>query len=160
MKTLALPRPTVTLALVLLACYTRVVLASETDFPVTLVAGNWVEGEVSSQPALAGKAALVAPFGVDFDVHGNMYIVELSGGRVYQLAAGGQLQTISGQANVTGYEGDAGPARRATFNGMHNVAVSRQGQVFIADSWNHCVRQIDLATGEIHTMAGTGQAGV
>jgi sugar lactone lactonase YvrE len=101
---------------------------------------------------------LDSPFGVDFDAAGNMYIVELSGGRVHKLDATGKLQTIAGDGSK-GYAGDDGPARQATFNGMHNVAVTRGGDVYISDSWNHCIRKIDGKSGIITTIAGTGQAG-
>jgi streptogramin lyase len=42
---------------------------------------------------------------------------------------------------------------------MHNCAVSPDGDLYIADSWNHCVRKVDSATGVISTIAGTGQKG-
>lgn len=42
---------------------------------------------------------------------------------------------------------------------MHNCAVTPNGDLYIADSWNHCVRKVDAATGVISTIAGTGQKG-
>ena len=104
----------------------------------------------------AGK--LDSPFGVDFDKQGNMYIVELSGGRVHKLDSAGNFSTIAGDGRK-GYSGDNGPAKDATFNGMHNVAVTPGGDLYIADSWNHCVRKIDGKTGIITTIAGTGKSG-
>ncbi|MCP4171125.1 MAG: hypothetical protein GY758_10180 [Fuerstiella sp.] len=98
------------------------------------------------------------PFGVDFDKQGNMYIVELTGGRVHKLDAAGQFTTIAGDGSE-GYTGDGGPAKDATFNGMHNVAVTPAGDLYIADSWNHCIRRIDGETGIISTIAGTGKPG-
>ena len=101
---------------------------------------------------------LNSPFGVDFDAEGNMYIVELSGGRVHKRDTSGALTTIAGDGSK-GYSGDGGPAEKATFNGMHNVAVTPEGDLYISDSWNHCVRRIDHKTGLITTIAGTGQPG-
>jgi sugar lactone lactonase YvrE len=101
---------------------------------------------------------LVSPFGVDFDQQGNMYIIELSGGRVHKLDVTGKLTTIAGDGSKS-YTGDGGPAKDATFNGMHNVAVTPAGDLYIADSWNHCVRKIDGKTGIITTIAGTGKPG-
>jgi DNA-binding beta-propeller fold protein YncE len=101
---------------------------------------------------------LHAPFGVDLDAAGNLFIVELEGGRVHRLSAEGNLTTIAGGGRQ-GYSGDGGPARQAAFNGMHNVAVTPRGDLYIADSWNHCIRKIDAATGVITTFAGTGQSG-
>ncbi|MEO2013323.1 MAG: hypothetical protein ABGZ53_03030 [Fuerstiella sp.] len=101
---------------------------------------------------------LDSPFGVDFDKQGNMYIVELSGGRVHKFDTAGRFTTIAGDGSK-GYTGDDGPAKDATFNGMHNVAVAPAGDLYIADSWNHCIRKIDGNTGIITTIAGTGKPG-
>ena len=101
---------------------------------------------------------LKSPFGVDFDKQDNMYIVELSGGRVYKRDTSGILTTIAGDGSKS-YSGDNGPAKHATFNGMHNIAATHDGDLYISDSWNHCVRRIDGKTGIITTIAGTGKPG-
>ena len=101
---------------------------------------------------------LSSPFGVDFDAAGNMYMVELDGGRVHKMDTAGVFSTIAGDGSKN-YTGDGGPAAKATFNGMHNIAVTPAGDLYIADSWNHCVRKIDAKTGTISTIAGTGKAG-
>lgn len=98
------------------------------------------------------------PFGIDFDSDGNMYIVELGGGRVHQLDQAGRLTRIAGDGSKS-YTGDGGPAKQATFDGMHNCAVTRDNALLIADSWNHCIRRIDLSSKTIDTIAGTGQPG-
>jgi sugar lactone lactonase YvrE len=87
-----------------------------------------------------------------------MWIVELEGGRVHRRTPGGDLTLVAGDGSQ-GYAGDGQPAAAATFNGMHNVAVTADGDVYIADSWNNCVRLIDQETGVISTVAGTGEAG-
>jgi sugar lactone lactonase YvrE len=101
---------------------------------------------------------LKSPFGLDFDSAGNLYVVELTGGRVHRLDTEGNLTQISGDGSKS-YKGDGGPAIDATFNGMHNCAVTKEDQLLIADSWNHCVREIDLASGKIETIIGTGEEG-
>jgi len=101
---------------------------------------------------------LNSPFGVDFDSAGNMYMVELAGGRVHKMDTAGVFSTIAGDGSKS-YTGDGGPAAKATFNGMHNIAVTPAGDLYIADSWNHCVRKIDAKTGIITTIAGTGKPG-
>ena len=101
---------------------------------------------------------LNTPFGIDFDAAGNMYMVELDGGRVHKLDTEDKFTTVAGDGSKT-YQGDGGPAAKATFNGMHNIAVTPAGDLYIADSWNHCVRKIDAKTGNISTVAGTGKPG-
>ena len=123
---------------------------------VTVVVGSLSPDEGGD--ASAARSPLVAPFGVDFDRAGNMVIVELAGSRVHRLAKNGRLTTIAGDGSMA-YGGDGGPAAKATFNGMHNVAITPSDEILIADSWNHCVRKIDAQSGLITTIAGTGAAG-
>ena len=117
-----------------------------------------VIGESLKNKTLIEAGKLDSPFGVAFDSKNNMYIVELSGGRVHRRDSTGTLSIIAGDGSK-GYSGDTGPAREATFNGMHNVAATAEGDLYIADSWNHCVRKLDTKTGVINTIAGTGEAG-
>ncbi len=137
-----------TLALVL-ACSDR----ARAD-KVVLVAGEGDGG--SGSPAAAAK--LVAPFGVDFDKSGNMYIVELTGGRAHKVDDKGMLTTIAGTGEK-GSRGDGGPALKAEFNGMHSLAVAPDGTVFLADTWNNRVRRYDPKTGVVTGFAGTGEKG-
>jgi len=121
---------------------------------VELVVGSWLPSE--GGPELA-KSPLDFPFGVDFDEDGDMLIVELDGGRVHRLDNEGNLETIAGDG-TKGYSGDGGPAKKATFNGMHNVAMTPEGDAYISDAFNHVVRKLDR-NGKISTFAGTGKAG-
>lgn len=123
---------------------------------VEFVVGGYMQSEGGSWDA--ERSPLKNPFGVDFDSKGNMYVVELGGGRVHRIDASGSLSRIAGDGSKS-YTGDGGPAIDATFNGMHNGAVTSDDQLLIADSWNHCVRSIELANGEIDTIIGTGKEG-
>jgi sugar lactone lactonase YvrE len=101
---------------------------------------------------------LKAPFGVDFNAHGEMWIVELDGGRVHKLDAASRLHHAGGDGSK-GFTGDSGALSGATFNGMHNCAVTPNGDLYIADSGNNCIRKVDARSGKISTVAGTGQSG-
>ena len=120
---------------------------------IVLVAGG---GELLEGSATAVK--LSAPFGVDFDAAGNMFLVEMTGERVRKVDTKGALTTFGG----TGKKGDSGDgeaALKAQFNGMHNLAVAPNGDVFVADTWNNRVRKIDARSRLVTTMAGTGKKG-
>ena len=119
----------------------------------SVVIGQTLKDKSSPDPEI-----LHSPFGLAFDSHDNMYIVELSGGRVHKRSQNGMLTRIAGDGSE-GYSGDNGPAAAATFNGMHNVAATKDGDLYIADSWNNCVRKISAETGVITTVAGNGTAG-
>ncbi len=120
---------------------------------VTLLLGETIDGQMPEV-----SAPLKSPFGVDFDHDENMFIVELKGGRIHRLSDKGQFQTVAGNGEQ-GYAGDGRPSREAVFNGMHNIAVAANGDVYISDSWNHCIRRIERSTGITTTIAGTGEPG-
>ena len=139
-------------------CLTLMVASFATPLQAQRTRSRVVIGKSLSEDKNPGPGQLNSPFGVDFDAKGNMYIVELAGGRVHRLDTSGEFTTLAGDGSKS-YRGDGGPAAKATFNGMHNVAVTPQADVYIADSWNHCIRKIDHQTGMIHTIAGTGEPG-
>lgn len=120
---------------------------------LVLVAGG---GDLENGPAVQVK--LNGPFGVDSDSSGNMFIVELNGHTVRKMDRQGIVTTIGGNG-VAGAAGDRGPAREAQFNGIHNLAIARNGDIYLADTWNNKVRKIEAKTGLAATVAGTGQKG-
>lgn len=53
---------------------------------------------------------------------------------------------------------DDGAANSATFAAPQGMALSAEGRIlYVADTGNHAVRSIDLATGDVRTIAGTGK---
>ncbi len=67
----------------------------------------------------------------------------------------GTLVTIAGTGEP-GHAGDGGPATAARLNEPKSLALDGNGGLYIADSENHCVRRVDLGTGVISTVAGSG----
>jgi sugar lactone lactonase YvrE len=121
---------------------------------VVVVAGG---GDESTGPAT--RCRLHAPFGIDFDQSGNMFIVEMAGGeRVLKVDRRGMLTAIAGTGEK-GDSGDGGPAVQSRFNGMHSLAVGPGDDLFLADTWNNRVRRIDAKTGKVFPFAGTGKRG-
>jgi sugar lactone lactonase YvrE len=123
---------------------------------VEFIVGGYMQSERGNWDPQ--ESPLTSPFGIDFDSKGTMYVVELSGGRIHRVDSDGDLARIAGDGSKS-YTGDGGPAIDATFNGMHNCAITSDDQLLVADSWNHCVRRIDLASGKIDTIIGTGSEG-
>ncbi|MEI7688069.1 MAG: hypothetical protein WCL32_23930 [Planctomycetota bacterium] len=114
--------------------------------------------------ASAGKVVLVTAdtvqsFAVDFDTGGNIYFVEMNGGeRLKRVEADGKVTVLAGTGKK-GFSGDGGDALKAEFNGMHNLAVAPDGTIYLADTFNNCIRKYDPATKKIETFAGTGKKG-
>jgi len=122
---------------------------------IVLVAGGG--SAMSGVPAT--ECRLNQPFGVDFDPSGNLFIAEMEKGqRVLKVDSRGILHVIAGNGQK-GDAGDGGPAAQATFNGMHNLAIAPNGDIYLADTWNYRVRKIDGKTAQISTLAGTGKKG-
>jgi sugar lactone lactonase YvrE len=69
-----------------------------------------------------------------------------------------KIQSIVGTGEA-GYSGDGGPAVRATQREPFMCAFDRQGNLYVAEAKNHCVRKVDKATGVITTVAGNGSPG-
>jgi DNA-binding beta-propeller fold protein YncE len=103
-------------------------------------------------------AQLFEPFGVVFDKQGNWYICEYKGHRITKVDREGKISSFAGTEKVA-YSGDGGPANQASFNQPHGIVITKDQQMYVADTRNHCVRKIDLKTNRISTIAGTGQPG-
>ena len=144
-------RTSVLLLIALLVCPV-VAMAGEAE----VVVGGLLRAEGGTWSPDAGP--LASPFGVDFAPNGDMWIVELEGGRVHRMELGGNVRHVGGDGSKS-YRGDGGPLMQATFNGMHNCVTTKNGDLYIADSWNHCIRKVAADAGIITTVAGTGEKG-
>ena len=117
---------------------------------IVLVAG----GGTIEKDAPATQCALHEPFCTEFTPSGEMIIAEMEhGNRVLKVGKDGVLHVLAG-TGAKGAAGDGGPAATATFNGIHNFVVRRDGDLLLADSFNSRLRQIDAKTGIITTLAG------
>src|SRR6202142_4072942 len=129
-----------------------------TDGKIATVAGTGVAG-YSGNPGQALSAQLRNPRGVALDSAGNIYIADTNNNRVRKVTvATGIIAPLAGTAFV-GYSGDGGPAVDAPLTRPSGVAVDAAGNVYIADTKDHAIRKVTLATGLISTVAGTGVAG-
>ncbi len=128
----------------------HVSLAAET---VALYAGGNTPGAQRAVDAKLGE-----PFGIAFDRNNHATICDMTGQLVYRVDPQGAISTLAGNGKV-GSAGDNGPATDAQFNAMHSLCVLPSGDVLLADTWNNRVRRIDLKTGRIRTIIGTGEKG-
>ena len=98
--------------------------------------------------------AHLSPAGVTVDGSGNLYIA--GNNRIRKVdAATGIITTVAGDGSY-GFGGDGGPAVRAHLN-PGGVTVDGSGNIYIADTWNNCIRKVDVSTGIITTVASTGR---
>ena len=103
----------------------------------------------------ATSAELYNPYGIAVDSKGNVYLTDYVED-VVRKVSGGVITTIAGIGGLQGYSGDGGAATSALLYGPTSLAVDPAGNVFIADTNNCRVREINVATNVINTVAGTG----
>ena len=99
------------------------------------------------------------PRAIDLDPKGNLYLVLREGNAVYKVdTKAGKFIHIAGTGEK-GNTGDGGPAVKAKLNGPKGIAWSPDDSAIIADTENHTIRRIDLKSGVITTIMGTGERG-
>jgi hypothetical protein len=123
---------------------------------ITTVAGTGVAGfGGDSGPARAAR--LNVPQRIALDGTGGIFIADTENNRIRRVTPQGTITTVAG-TGVEGFGGDGGPARQARLRLPRGIAVGG-AIIYIADTGNHRVRQVNQATGIITTVAGTGVAG-
>jgi DNA-binding beta-propeller fold protein YncE len=111
---------------------------------------NW---EIGSNPEPSGGLAWK---------DGILYIADTFNERIRVVDLTAEVPTIDTLAGTgeTGNSGDGGPASEATFNKPRDLEIGPDGALYIADTDNNVIRAIDLDTGEIRRVAGTGEIGL
>ncbi len=108
---------------------------------------------------LAVSARLSTPFGIDVDEAGNLYIADSNNHRIRRVdVATGIISTVVG-TGARGSSGDGGRATSATIDTPMGVRVAPNGDIVVADRGGRRIRRVDIATGIISTVAGTGALG-
>jgi streptogramin lyase len=104
-------------------------------------------------------AALYGPRAMDFDRAGNLWVALREGNAIYKLdLQTGTLQHVAGTGR-SGFTGNGGPAKSATLSGPKGLSVGPDGNVYLADTESHSVRWINVRTGTLDLIAGTGSRG-
>jgi sugar lactone lactonase YvrE len=120
--------------------------------------GGTGERQPTPDGAPVKSAALNGPRTIAVNRDGDLYLALREGNAIYRIsAATATIHHVAGTGEQ-GYSGDGGPARAARLAGPKGLAYGR-GRLYLADTENHVVRRIELETGIITTVLGTGQRG-
>ena len=137
----------------------RVRRVNMADGTISTLSGTGEREQTPDSAPLAGTH-LRGPRSLDTDSDGNAYLVLREGNAVFKLDLRAQtLQRIAGTGE-SGYTGDGSAAIDCTFNGPKGIAYSAEDHsLYIVDTENHVIRRMDLASGIISTVLGTGAVG-
>jgi sugar lactone lactonase YvrE len=125
---------------------------------VITVAGNGDHGYRDGTGGANGTAEFDNPTGVAVDAQGNVFVADWMNNRIRKIDPLGNVTTLAGNG-LEGYaDGTGGANGTAEFKSPFGVAVDARGHVFVADSGNNRIREIDQS-GNVTTLAGNGQYG-
>lgn len=109
----------------------------------------------SGTPGFADGAAASAqfyyPVGVAVDASGNVYVADLNNNRIRKVTSGGVVSTLAGNGAEGFVDGNGAVAE---FNSPQGIAVDTNGNVYVGDRSNNCIRKITSA-GVVSTLAGS-----
>src|SRR5271165_5387054 len=127
----------------------------------TTASASSISPRVSSGPS-PGPATAAGIYGaraVKVAADGTLYILERQGSTLRAVDPhSGIIATVAG-TGARAYRGDDGPALAASFNAPKELALDREGNPLIVDTENHAIRRVDIRTGTVTTIAGSGRQG-
>jgi sugar lactone lactonase YvrE len=119
---------------------------------VSTVAGNGIRG-FADGPVASAQFSDVAQLAID--AQGNIYVADPNNNRIRKITPAGMVSTLAGNG-TSGFVN--GPGATAQFNRPCGVACDANGNVFVSDWGNNCIRKI-TPSGDVSLFAGTGVAG-
>ncbi len=119
-------------------------------------AGTGAENIVDGQRM---EALLAQPYGLALDGN-NLFFAdsETSAIRVAKIGEGGRVVTLTG-TGLFDFGDDDGIGKKAMLQHPQDVA-SAPGAIYIADTYNHKIKRMDLSTLRVTTVAGNGKQGL
>jgi sugar lactone lactonase YvrE len=122
------------------------------DGTVSTFAGNGSSGAANGT---ALQASFSSPTGIALDENGNIFIGDTENNMIRKITPEGVVSTLAGSG---GYGADNGDGASATFLRPEGLAVDADGNVYVADTYNHMIRKITPA-GVVSTFAGSSAQG-
>jgi sugar lactone lactonase YvrE len=100
---------------------------------------------VSPDGTIDTLARMKAPIGIAIDGAGDLFIADTEAHRILRLSPLGDKQEVAGTGR-RGLKGDGGNAIDASLDNPEQLVVDHEGNIFIADTYNHVIRKIVKAT--------------
>jgi streptogramin lyase len=125
---------------------------------ITTYAGTGERKPTPDGASLAGTP-LNGPRTIDVDPKGNLYLALREGNAIYRIDPKLERIFLVAGTGEQGYEGDGGLATKAKLAGPKGLAYANDDSLYVVDTENHAIRRIDLKSGIIKTVLGTGEKG-
>jgi sugar lactone lactonase YvrE len=116
---------------------------------VSTVAGNPLN---SYQDGLSTNSGFNYPAGLALDLAGNLYVADSGSQVIRKITPQGLVSTFAGAGGQADWQD--GSDTNAWFNNPSGVALDGDGNLYVADTANACIRKITPA-GDVSTIAGT-----
>lgn len=111
-------------------------------------------GPLEFQPEPPLETTLLFPGKVLADEEsGRLFVADSGHHRVLVATLDGRVERVIGSGERGLRDGDAG---QAAFDKPQGMAL-HGNHLYVADSWNHAIRRVELATGRVDTVAGNGE---
>ncbi len=120
------------------------------------VAGNGTLG-YGGDGGPATEATFNWPHEVRADSHGNLFIADTRNHVIRKVDGNTGIVTTLAGDGTEGFAGDGQRGSAVRFRQPHSVVLDGKGGLLIADTVNHRVRRLNLATGIVTTISGTGE---
>ena len=134
-------------------------IAISTDI-ITTIAGTGFSG-YNGDGGQATAANTQHPCNLNLDTSNNVYFGDYFAYNVIRKvdASTGIITTVAGTGSTSGgYNGDSIQATAATLNNPDDIVLDSYNNLYIIDRSNNRIRKVDVSTGTITTVVGTGDA--
>ncbi|MBI4854470.1 MAG: hypothetical protein HY819_21945 [Acidobacteria bacterium] len=124
---------------------------------ISTIAGKGLGG-FSGDGGLASNATLSIPTAITVDAQGNLFIADTANNRIRRVdVQSGKISTIAGNGQLA-FSGDEGQAINAGLASPRDLALDNKNNLIVIDDSNR-IRSINLGSGIITTIAGSGKIG-
>lgn len=130
---------------------------------ITTIAGIGTPGRTPDSAPLEGTP-LNGPRAIEFDPAGHLWLATREGNQLFRIDLKQRWIERKAGTGEKGPGGDSGPALDARLTGPKGVAVEsgaggRVRGVILVDTESHTLRRLDLGSGRIERVLGTGHKG-
>ncbi|MCL2178990.1 MAG: IPT/TIG domain-containing protein [Proteobacteria bacterium] len=122
----------------------------------TGVVSTFADSNLGSANGSGAAARFHSPNGIVRDTEGNFYVADTGNNCIRRVAPNAEVSAFVGNCGVTQETSFVdGVGAAAQFQSPHGIVMGTEGNLYVADTGNHCIRRIDSSTLSVTTFAGS-----